>query len=457
MKEYISGLFLLISIFAQAQTLPLTGDLRVHDPVMIKHDSTYYIFSTGRNISIKSSTDRLHWKNEGSVFNEQQAWWKIDIPEHDGHIWAPDIHYRNGKYHLYYSVSAWMNFNSSIGYATNTTLNPKDPEYKWIDHGKVIDFRNGGEGVNCIDPQIHVEENGRVLMFYGSYKAGLRVVELDAETGLLKSENPPLTVVTPSLGEGVFVIKTDDWYYIFASRGICCKGLESNYQMVTGRAKQAEGPYLNKNGESWLDNQYSLFLAGDYAEPGRGHNGFFTENDTTFIVYHAYDRAHEGKSMLRIAPVYLDENDWPSFTPTGRILSAKQQSSNNIYDAKLAKQLGADDYGMKSYYLVILKTGKNKNKDKAAISKAFAGHMQNIKSLAAEGKLIVAGPISKNRKNYRGIFILNAVNETEVMEMLLADAAIREKYLEPEIYKWYGSAALPLYLEKSAKISKKSF
>jgi uncharacterized protein len=146
-----------------------------------------------------------------------------------------------------------------------------------------------------------------------------------------------------------------------------------------------------------------------------------------------------------------------NITPAGKTQQATQEASTQIYDEVLAKQLGADDYGMKSYYLVILKTGKNKNKDKAAISKAFSGHMQNIKSLAAEGKLIVAGPISKNRKNYRGIFILNAGNETEAMEMLLADAAIREKYLEPEIYKWYGSAALPLYLEKSAKISKKSF
>jgi uncharacterized protein YciI len=161
--------------------------------------------------------------------------------------------------------------------------------------------------------------------------------------------------------------------------------------------------------------------------------------------------------MLRIAPVYLDENDWPSFTPTGKILHANQQSSNNLYDSNLAKKLGADDYGMKSYYLVILKTGKNKNKDKAAINKAFAGHMQNIKKLAAEGKLIVAGPLSKNKKNYRGIFILNATNEAEAMDLLQSDAAISEKYLEPEIYKWYGSAALPLYLEKSDKISKKSF
>lgn len=65
--------FLLISFAISAQ-IKLTGDLRVHDPVMIKHDSTYFVFSTGKGISIKTSTDRVHWKNAGFVFKENLAW-----------------------------------------------------------------------------------------------------------------------------------------------------------------------------------------------------------------------------------------------------------------------------------------------------------------------------------------------------------------------------------------------
>lgn len=298
----------------------LKGDLRVHDPVMINQDCRYYVFSTGKGISIKTSEDMVHWEKVGSVFGSVSlpAWHKYDIPEQDGHLWAPDVHYRNGKYHLYYSVSAWMNFDSSIGYATNTTLDPEDPDYKWIDKGQVISFKNGGEGVNVIDPNIFIAEDGKVWLFYGSYQKGLRMVELDPETGLLKNNPPEITKLTTSLGEGVFIIKGPTYNYIFASRGICCKGLDSNYQVVVGRSKELQGPYLNKRGESWLENKYTLFLEGDQEEPGKGHNAFFVEDDITYIVYHAYTRSAEGASLLNIDPLFVSDDGWPTMENTGK-------------------------------------------------------------------------------------------------------------------------------------------
>ncbi|MFD2161158.1 arabinan endo-1,5-alpha-L-arabinosidase [Paradesertivirga mongoliensis] len=299
----------------------LKGNLGVHDPVMIKRGDTYYVFGTG--ISVKTSKDKINWANAPGVFprNPGLPWWKNDIPDHNGHIWAPDIHYRDGKYHLYYSVSAWMNFNSSIGYATNTTLDKNDPKYKWEDHGQVISFKNGGEGVNVIDPNIFVEKNGKVWLLYGSYKSGLRLVELNPKTGKLFDENPKLITLTSSLGEGVFLVKGPEYYYIFASRGRCCAGNESTYQIVMGRSKDIAGPYLNREGKSWVDNNYTVFLAGDEAEPGRGHNGIFAEGDTTYMVYHAYTRAHKGASLLNIKPLYMTGDDWPTLMPTPKLFA----------------------------------------------------------------------------------------------------------------------------------------
>lgn len=319
---YITIFWYSVSLFS-AYAQDLKGDLRVHDPVMIKEGDTYYIFHTGKGVSIKTSKDRINWKGAGQVFADEKlpAWHKEDIPEQDGHLWAPDIHYRNGKYHLYYSVSAWMNFNSSIGYATNTTLNPEDPDYNWVDEGQVISYKNGGEGVNVIDPNIFVDKDGKPWLFYGSYQAGLRLVELDPETGQLVNDPPAITTITTSLGEGVFVLKGPEYYYIFASRGICCKGNDSNYQIVMGRSDKLEGPYLTKEGTSWEDNNYSLFLAGDEKEPGRGHNGFFTENDTTYIVYHAYTRAADGAPLLNIRPMYIDKDRWPSLDPSDELFT----------------------------------------------------------------------------------------------------------------------------------------
>jgi uncharacterized protein YciI len=134
--------------------------------------------------------------------------------------------------------------------------------------------------------------------------------------------------------------------------------------------------------------------------------------------------------------------------------SAFGKNTNPNYDAKLAEKLGADDYGMKSYMLVILKTGSNKTTDKAITGELFKGHMTNINRLVAEGKLIVAGPFGKNDHAYRGLFILNVTTVEEAKLLLQTDPAIKAKIFDVEMIPWYGSAALAEYLVASDKIWK---
>lgn len=130
-------------------------------------------------------------------------------------------------------------------------------------------------------------------------------------------------------------------------------------------------------------------------------------------------------------------------------------NSNPNYDKGLAQKLDADDYGMKRYILVILKTGTNQSLDNNLVKESFRGHLENITRLVDEGKLIVAGPIAKNDKNYRGIFILkNIATLDEAREILQTDPAIKAGLLDMELYNWYGSAALPEYLPFSDKIWK---
>jgi arabinan endo-1,5-alpha-L-arabinosidase len=155
------------------------------------------------------------------------------------------------------------------------------------------------------------------------------MTELDPDSGKLLQDPPRLTLITAGLGEGVFVIRDPDYYYIFASRGRCCSGLESTYQIIMGRAKDIQGPYLAKDGKSWQENHYTLFLEGDYEEPGRGHNGFFQENDTTFIVYHAYTRSAEGAALLNIKPLYVDDDGWPTIVPGEVLFRMKTQSERD--------------------------------------------------------------------------------------------------------------------------------
>lgn len=141
---------------------------------------------------------------------------------------------------------------------------------------------------------------------------------------------------------------------------------------------------------------------------------------------------------------------------TGVSISSKAQETNKKYDEKLAKELKADDYGMKKYVLVILKTGSVTDLPKISQDSIFKGHMANINKLVAEGKLIVAGPLGKNEKNYRGIFIFDVDNVNDARLLVGTDPVIKSQIMDAEYYPWYGSAALKETIKIHSKIEKVS-
>jgi len=127
------------------------------------------------------------------------------------------------------------------------------------------------------------------------------------------------------------------------------------------------------------------------------------------------------------------------------------------YDRALADSLGADEYGMKTYMLVILKTGTNRTTDEKVLDSLFRGHMANINHLAQIGKLFVAGPFGNNDGNYRGIFIFDVKTRQEAQALLQSDPTIRANIFQAEVLEWYGSAALPTYLKVHERIEKQKY
>lgn len=128
--------------------------------------------------------------------------------------------------------------------------------------------------------------------------------------------------------------------------------------------------------------------------------------------------------------------------------------SNPNYDPILASKLNADEFGMKSYVFVLLKTGKNQTTDRMLIEESFKGHMENINQLVEQQKLIVAGPFGKNEMNYRGLFIFDLKSIEEAEQYLQNDPAISSGLLTYEICNWYGSAAIAVYLASADKVWK---
>jgi uncharacterized protein YciI len=129
----------------------------------------------------------------------------------------------------------------------------------------------------------------------------------------------------------------------------------------------------------------------------------------------------------------------------------------NSFDSALANKLNADDYGMKSYVLVVLKKGTSNINDKNIPDSIFRGHMANIQRLANENKLVLAGPTGENDKGYEGIFIFNTADTNAAKQWLSTDPAVISHHLDAEIYAWYGTAALQQIPLLHQKIQKKKF
>lgn len=297
----------------------------VHDPVMIRQDSMYYLFCTGFGISVWSSVDMREWKNEKPVFEKAPEWAVKTIPGYRGHTWAPDISYHNGQYYLYYSVSAFGKNTSCIGLATNKTLNPSSPDFNWRDQGKVIQSVPGRDLWNAIDPNLIVDENKTPWLVFGSFWNGMKLVKL--QNDLLAVTQPEEwhtvaarkrsfeaadTAAGDAAIEAPFIFKKDNYYYLFVSFDYCCRGVNSTYKIMVGRSERVTGPYRDKEGVELVKGGGSLLLQGETGEwYGVGHNAVYTFDGKDYLICHGYDTRDNGKSKLIIRELQWNAAGWP--------------------------------------------------------------------------------------------------------------------------------------------------
>lgn len=302
--------------------------LDVHDPAMAQEGEVYYLFSSGPGVTFYTSTNMIHWTLGGRVFPGEPSWARSVNPAFNGHLWAPDILRNNGRYFLFYSVSAPGSISSAIGVTRNKTLDPKSADYRWEDQGVVLQSVPHRDLWNAIDPSIIVDEAGTPWMSFGSFWSGLKLVKLDATWtrlaepqewySIAKRERSVLVndlVSGPAEIEGPFIFRKGGSHYLFASWGLCCRGADSTYRMMVGRSKSVMGPYLDKEGRSMAQGGGTLLLGGNPAWPGLGHNSAYTFGGRDYIVFHAYEAADHGLQKLKIAEITWDEAGWPVVDP----------------------------------------------------------------------------------------------------------------------------------------------
>lgn len=273
------------------------------DPTIIEaNDGCFYLYATEdiRNLPIHRSKDLVNWEFTGTAFTNETR----PTFESKGRLWAPDINFIDGKYVLYYSMSVWGGeWTCGIGVAT-----ADKPEGPFTDQGKL--FRSNEMDVqNSIDP-FYIEEEGVKYLFWGSFR-GIYAIELSDDGLSLKPEAEKQQIAGTAY-EGVYIHKRNGYYYMFASIGSCCEGLNSTYTTVVGRSDNLFGPYLDKQGRSMMDNHHETVIQKNQKFVGTGHNSEIVQDKQgqDWIFYHAVS-VDNPKGRVLVMDRVRWENDWP--------------------------------------------------------------------------------------------------------------------------------------------------
>jgi arabinan endo-1,5-alpha-L-arabinosidase len=294
------------------------GNRGAHDPALFAGcaGEPWYVFATGDGrvsngtIPIRRSTNGGQtWSNAGTVWNQKPAWVVQAIPGVDN-LWAPAIYHdaAQGKYYLYYSASTFGSQRSLIALATNTTLDPGHPNYRWVDEGLVLESRPG-DPYNAIDGDIVVDDNGRRWMVFGSWWQGIHIVQLDWPSGKPAAGATPIRLATKSGGiEGPAMMKRGNYYYLFTSIGSCCSAT-ATYQITVGRSTSVTGPFLDRNGVDMRNGGGTVVLGAHHNYRAAGgqsvHRGL--------IAYHSYYPNTFGFD-LGIEQIRWTGDGWPTLS-----------------------------------------------------------------------------------------------------------------------------------------------
>lgn len=253
--------------------------------------------------------------------------------------WAPDVQYYNGQYYVYYSYSLFGRNVSAIGVATNRTLDPRSPEYRWTDHGMIVESIPGRDEWNAIDANVIVDEEGTGWLCFGSFWRGIKMFRLDGS--LLRMAEPqewyPLcrrpegtAKAVSGTDDGIahdprgkdfdpgdgaveapFIFRHDGWYYLFVSYDLCCRGEASTYKVMVGRSRKVTGPYLDRDGKSLLEGAGTLVVQGDGRYSGVGHCAAVNFGGRDYMFMHGYDGEHDYRSKLLIREIVWTPDGWP--------------------------------------------------------------------------------------------------------------------------------------------------
>jgi len=275
-------------------------------------------------IPILESTDLTHWKFLHDAFlppgskptayaNPQPAWTQGP----SGSMWAPEVHFIDGRYVMYYNANNSVFPGSAIGVATATS-----PAGPWVDSGGPLvgpRFDGSGSAYWTFDPHEMRAASGQRYLYYGSFYGGVWVTELTPNGLHVVPGFTPVEVGGPGLYEGTDVVRHGGYYYLFASSGNCCALQNTAYTTMMGRSRSPIGPFLDKEGVPMTQGGGSVFLgANGNIWSGSGGGTIFQDADhQDWIVFfsvnaqHPFEPSGFTQRLLMLEPVEWSPSGWP--------------------------------------------------------------------------------------------------------------------------------------------------
>ena len=279
------------SAFAQ------TGAPYIHDPsTLAECDGKYYTFGTGGG---------------GLISDDGWAWHGGAVRPGGGA--APDVMKIGDRYLIIYGATGGGlggGHNGRILTMWNKTLDPKSPDFRFSKPVEVCSS-DGLEDQDAIDPCLFLDPNtGRLWVTYGTYFGSIRLIELDPTTGRRVAGNKERDIAIDC--EATDLIYRDGWYYLLGTHGTCCDGPNSTYNIVVGRSRNVEGPYLDNVGRDMLHGGGRMVVAAGDRKYGPGHFGrtIVDKGVEVMSCHFEADLDRSGRSVLGILPL-LWHNGWP--------------------------------------------------------------------------------------------------------------------------------------------------
>ena len=269
----------------------------IHDPSTIAEcDGKYYTFGTGG----------------GGLISEDGWTWNSGADRPGGGA-APDVIKIGDRYLCIYGATGGGlggGHSGRILTMWNKTLDPKSPDFKWTEAVEVC-ASDGMEDQDAIDPGVLLDPTtGRLWVSYGTYFGTIRLIELDPTTGYRVKGNKEKDIAIDC--EATDLIYKDGWYYLLGTHGTCCDGVNSTYNIVVGRSRSVEGPYLDNVGRDMFHGGGRMVVAAGNRKTGAGHFGRTIIDEGVEIASFHWEADFDqgGRSVLAIHPL-LWKNDWP--------------------------------------------------------------------------------------------------------------------------------------------------